>query len=185
VDQVSGVRGLGQEGIVSTRHNLDTGEFYNIQLKPSPATDLKHGHAIVAKFFPEAKGLLTELEEALLDRLYGLGKTTYPIVFDDQYPSTGGQFYELLSGKDRMTLDLRPLAFKKTGFDHCLAAHPYDICTALLLQEMGCPVYGMLAEPLDAPLDTTSCVGFQAYANPTLRDVIQPLLMELIEIYLI
>ena len=72
---------------------------------------LKHGHAIVAKFFPEAKGLLTQFEEALIERLYGLGKTTYPIVFDDQYPSTGGQFMSFFPD-DRMTLDLRPLAFR-------------------------------------------------------------------------
>lgn len=184
-DQVSGVRGLGPEGIVASRHNLDTNESWPITLRPSQARDLKHGHAIFAKFFPEAKGLLTEVEEALLDRLYGLGKTTYPIVFDDQYPSTGGQFYELLSGKDRMTLDIRPLAFKKTGFDKCLAAHPYDICTALLLQEMGCPITGMQGEPLNSPLDTTTCVGFQAYANEELRDTIQPIMDELLQIYLL
>lgn len=184
-DQLSGIRGMGKGGIQTTRHNLDTGGSSPIQLKPSQATDLKHGHGIVAKFFPEAKGLLTQFEEDLIDRLYGLGKTTYPIVFDDQYPSTGGQFYELLAGRDRMTLDLRPLAFKKTGFDHCLAAHPYDICTALLLEESGCPITGMLGEPLDAPLDTTSCVGFLAFSNTGLRDQIAPLVEELVNKWLL
>lgn len=179
-DQLSGIRGLGPAGIVTTRCNLDTGLSSPIQLKPSKATDLKHGHAIVAKFFPEAKGLLTEFEETLLDRLYGLGKTTYPLVFDDQYPSTGGQFYELMAGRDRMVLDLRPLAFHKTGFDKCLAAHPYDICTSLLLKESGCPITGMHAQPLDYPLDTTTSCGFLAYANPTLQKTLQPLIQVLI-----
>ena len=87
-DQISGIRGVGKSSLIATRHNLDHGTVQNIRLQPSKATDLKHGHAIVAKFFPEAKGLLTQFEEALIERLYGLGKTTYPIVFDDQYPST-------------------------------------------------------------------------------------------------
>lgn len=184
-DQLSGIRGKGKKGILTTRHNLDTGESSPITLMPSQATDLKHGHGIIAKFFPEAKGLLTQFEEDLVDRLYGLGKTSYPIIFDDQYPSTGGQFYELLAGRDRMTLDLRPLAFKKTGFDHCLAAHPYDICTALLLEESGCPISGMLGEPLDTPLDTTTCVGFLAFANPLLQENIAPLVQELVRKWLL
>lgn len=184
-DQLSGIRGAGKDGLVTTRRNLDSGKVQPLRLQPSEATDLKHGHAIVAKFFPEAKGLLTQFEEALIDRLYGLGNTSYPIVFDDQYPSTGGQFYELLAGRDRMTLDLRPLAFRKTGFEKCLAAHPYDICTALLLEEAGCPILGMDGGQLDAPLDTTSPVGFLAYANPYLRDSIQPLVEELVSEFLL
>ena len=184
-DQISGIRGDGKSGLIATRHDLDNGTFKNIWLQPSKAANLKHGHAIVAKFFPEAKGLLTQFEEALIERLYGLGKTTYPIVFDDQYPSTGGQFYELLSGRDRMTLDLRPLAFRKAGYEKCLAAHPYDICTSLLLEEAGCPILGMDGGMLDAPLDTTSSVGFLAYANPTLRDSIQPVVEELVSKFLL
>jgi len=184
-DQLSGIRGRGPAGIRSTRCNLDTGGVNPIQLHPSRARDLKHGHAIVAKFFPEAKALLSRFEEALIDRLYGLGRTSYPIVFDDQYPSTGGQFYELLAGRDRMVLDLRPLAFRKVGHERCLAAHPYDICTALLLEETGCPLMGMDGGPLDAPLDTTSPVGFMAYANEALRDAIHPVAMELVEEFLL
>ena len=181
------------EELAELPHSLlnDTGEKIPIELQPSRATDLKHGYAIVAKFFPEAKTLLTQFEEVLIDRLYRslwrgrLRRTSYPIVFDDQYPSTGGQFYELLAGRDRMVLDLRPLAFRKTGNENCLAAHPYDICTALLLEETGCPLMGMDGGVLDAPLDTTSPVGFMAYANETLRETIHPVVMELVEEFLL
>ncbi len=184
-DQISGIKGMGRSGLRSTRVNMDTGQQKAIKLEPSRATDLKHGHGIVAKFFPEAKGLLTSFEEELIDRLYGLGNTPYPIVFDDQYPSTGGQFYEILAGRDRMTLDLRPLALNKAGYSNCLAAHPYDVCTALLLEESGCPVSGMLGEPLDSPLDTTSCVGFLAFANHRLQQQISPLVAELVKKWLL
>ena len=184
-DQLTGIRGRGKDGIQITRRNLDNGKVAPIKLQPSRARDLLHGHGIVAKFFPEAKTLLTQFEEALIDRLYGLGETSYPRVFDDQYPSTGGQFYELLAGRDRMVLDLRPLAFRKTGNERCLGAHPYDICTALLLEETGCPIMGMDGGPLDAPLDTTSPVGFMAYANEDLRNTIHPEVMELVEKFLL
>ena len=64
-------------------------------------------------------------------------------------------------------------------------SHPYDICTALLLEETGCPIMGIDGEQLDAPLDTTSPVGFMAYANEDLRNTIHPVVMELVEKFLL
>jgi hypothetical protein len=96
---------------------LRTGQRQPLPLRPSQASDFKHGFASLARFFPEGKSLMAKVEEELWDELYGLGSTSSPLVFDDQYIATGGQIYELLIGHDRMLGDLRPFALKKLGFD--------------------------------------------------------------------
>jgi fructose-1,6-bisphosphatase/inositol monophosphatase family enzyme len=104
-----------------------------------------------------------------------------PLIFDDQYISTGGQLYELLTGHDRFIADLRPLVFAKLGLTSSLVCHPYDICTALILTEAG----GIVEHPLNgsavnAPLDTTSAVTWVGYANPTLARLARPVLKRLL-----
>lgn len=151
-----------------------------MRLHPSRATDLTHGFASFVKFFPEGKTLLARAEEALVERLYGIGRVAAPLVFDDQYISTGGQFHELLAGHDRFIADLRPLAFAKLGLERALVCHPYDVCPALLLEAGGCLIEAPDGQPLDAPLDTTSPVAWVAYANPALAAHIRPALHEVI-----
>jgi hypothetical protein len=96
-----------------------------------------------------------------------------PLVFDDQYISTGGQFYEMLAGRDRFLADLRPLL---TDEGHGLACHPYDCAAALVLQEAGCLLEAPDGSPLEAPLDTTTPVAWAAYANLPLAQTLRPLL---------
>ncbi len=180
-DQISGIKGAGREGIVAEMINLHTGERQPLPLRPSQASDFKHGFASLARFFPEGKSLMARLEEDLWDELYGLGSTSSPLVFDDQYISTGGQIYELLIGHDRMLGDLRPSALKKLGFDSALVCHPYDICTALLLQEAGGVVEAPDGTPLDVPLDTVSPVAWMGYANETLAASVRPILKRLMK----
>ena len=50
--------------------------------------------------------------EFLADELIGPADVTRATVFDDQYISTGGQFYELIVGHDRFNADLRPVFYK-------------------------------------------------------------------------
>ena len=183
-DQISGVRGCGLAGIVAEMIDLKSGERTPLPLRPSQATDFKHGFASIARFFPEGKSLLAKIEEELWDELYGLGSTSSPLVFDDQYIATGGQIYELLIGHDRMLGDLRPPALKKLGFESSLVCHPYDICTAMLLQEAGGIVEALDGSPLDCPLDTITPVAWMGYANPTLADQVRPILGRLIAKYL-
>jgi fructose-1,6-bisphosphatase/inositol monophosphatase family enzyme len=180
-DQVSGVRGCGPRGLVAERVDVRGGGRRPLTPRPSQATDFRHGFASLARFFPEGKALLARVEEGLWDALYGLGGTASPLVFDDQYLATGGQVYELLVGHDRMLGDLRPLALRKLGLDAALVCHPYDICTALLLQEAGGVVETPEGEPLRAPLDTTSPVAWMGYANPTLAGQVRPVLRRLMK----
>ena len=97
-DQVSGVRGCGPRGLVTTAFDLRTRRRRPITLRPSRARDLRHGFASLARFFPEGKALTARIEEALWDELYGLDSPHSPAIFDDQYIATGGQIYELPRG---------------------------------------------------------------------------------------
>lgn len=159
-DQLSAVRG---HGVHADRLDLRTGRRRKFVPRPSRARDLAHGFASFAKFFPPGKVWLAEREE-LLWRELGTG----PHIFDDQYLSTGGQLYELLMGHDRFIADLRPLAFAQLGLTAELTCHPYDICTALIAQELGCVVTAPDGKPLRVPLDTTSPVAWVGYANKAL-----------------
>ena len=165
-DQFSAVRG---RGVKATRSDLRTDKQTKLKLRPSRATNLAHGFASFAKFFPPGKTWLTEREGKLF-RALGAGEE----IFDDQYLSTGGQIHELLTGRDRFMADLRPLAFAALGVRSTLACHPYDICTALIAQELGCVITAPDGKPLSAPLDTTTPVAWVGYANSKLARWIAP-----------
>jgi fructose-1,6-bisphosphatase/inositol monophosphatase family enzyme len=183
-DQLSAVKDCGRAGVLSQRTDLSTGKTFPFRLSPSTATDFRHGFASFAKFFPEGKSLMAHIEEELWDELYGLGATASPVIFDDQYISTGGQIYELLVGHDRMVADLRPRVLAKAGFESSLVCHPYDICTGLLLIEAGCILEHPDGGPVDAPLDTTSPVTWIGYANADLARQVRPLLQRILEKHL-
>ena len=183
-DQVSGVKGCGRDGLLCERVNILNNSKTKWTPRPSTATDFRHGFAALARFFPEGKALISRVEEELWDELIGLNSSPSPVVFDDQYISTGGQLFEILVGHDRMQGDLRPLAYAKLGFDSSLVCHPYDICTAFLLEEAGGIVESLDGNALSSPLDTTSSVAWVAFANATLAEQVRPVLRRLIEKHL-
>lgn len=176
-DQLSAVRGAG---VAAEAIDVRGGERSSWRPAPSEAADFRQGFAGISKFFPQGKALLADLEEAFWAELHGNEPQASPLVFDDQYISTGGQIYELASGRDRMLADLRPLAFRKLGLNLSLTCHPYDICTAMILTELGGVVETPEGGPLDAPLDTTSPVSWVGYANPTLAALAGPVLQKLV-----
>ena len=180
-DQLSAVRG---RGVVAELHDLLTGRRQAFALRPSRAKNFEHGFASIARFFPEGKALLATLEEELWRKLGVLGKNGGQLVFDDQYISTGGQIYELAIGHDRMLGDLRPPAYAKLKLGRAsLCCHPYDICTALILQAAGGIVEAPDGKPLRAPLNTTSPIAWMGYANPTLARTVRPVLRRLMKKY--
>lgn len=182
-DQVSGVKGCGRDGLRCERINIFSDERESWTPRPSMASDFRHGFAALARFFPEGKSLIARLEEELWDELIGLNSSVSPLVFDDQYIATGGQLFEILVGHDRMQGDLRPLAYAKLGFESSLVCHPYDICTAFLLEEAGGIVEALDGSPLSAPLDTTSSVSWIGFGNATLAEQVRPVLRRLIEVH--
>jgi fructose-1,6-bisphosphatase/inositol monophosphatase family enzyme len=166
-DQLSGTRG---GGIAAERVDLRDGTRTSLTVAPSAASDLEHGFAVVSKFFVPGKIALAQLETELFTRLGSRN------VFDDEYISSGGQLHELIAGHDRFVADLRPLVDPDA-----FACHPYDVCTAMLLEEAGGVVTDPHGDPLDVPLDTTTAVAWAGYANPALADRIGPILAELVD----
>jgi len=166
-DQISGTRG---GGVTATRVDVRDGTRSPLPVQPSAATDLEHGFAMVAKFFVPGKVALAQLETELFTRLGSRD------VFDDEYISSGGQLHELLAGRDRFVADLRPLVDPDA-----FACHPYDVCTAMLLEEAGGVVTDPHGAPLDVPLDTTTAVAWAGYANRALADRIGPILADLVD----
>lgn len=178
-DQVSGIRGAGPGGVRARAYDLIRGGDCALELRPSTARGFDHGFASFARFFPEGKGLLASMEEEFWQAV-GRSAGESPNVFDDQYISTGGQIYELLAGRDRMVGDLRPLALEKLGLANGLVCHPYDICTALLLEEAGGVVIGPDGGSLKAPLNTTAPVSWIGFANRDLANLASPVIQDLI-----
>jgi fructose-1,6-bisphosphatase/inositol monophosphatase family enzyme len=166
-DQLSATRG---GGLHAERVDLAGGERVELGVRPSTATDLAHSFGGLAKFFLPGKTTLAELEAKLFERL---GEQH---VFDDEYLSTGGQLHELITGRDRFVADLRPLVTNDG-----LACHPYDVCTALLLEEVGGVVTDPWGDPLAVPLDNVSPVAWVGYANEALAARIGPVLAELVD----
>lgn len=160
--------------------NLVTGERYQAPLRPSRSPHLAHGFASLTKFFPPAKGATATLEEKLMS-LVSPEDGENPVVFDDQYMTTGGQLYELLVGHDRFLADLRPVFFDVLGLPPKLVCHPYDICVELIAREAGVFVTDEYGRPLAAPLDIRAAVSWVGYANATLKAQIEPTLQLLLE----
>jgi fructose-1,6-bisphosphatase/inositol monophosphatase family enzyme len=180
-DRCSAIRG---QGVRAESVNLFTREVTPLQLHPSRAGNMLHGYGYIARFFPAGKALLAEIEQTLWERLYRYESQKEIVIFEDQYISTGGQFYELLTGHDRMIADLRPLVFRKLGLDLALCCHPYDIAAMLILREAGVILESPDGTPLDGPFDTTSPISWVAYANVELANTIRPVLKTVLKEFL-
>jgi fructose-1,6-bisphosphatase/inositol monophosphatase family enzyme len=177
-DQLWARRGGGVEAV---RLNRLTGERLRLRLCPSRASSIAHGFSTIARFFPGARDLLGALDEAIVRGAVGAQPDGKAICFEDQYASTGGQLYELMAGHDRFIADLRPLTIatlSARGLPRPLTCHPYDICCALIAEESGVIVTDPWGRPLDAPLTVDADVAWVGYANPMIRDAIEPLMQQ-------
>ena len=170
-DVLWAVKGRGAAG---ERVDLRTSATSPLPLRPSSADTIAHGFASVVHFFPGTKVLASELTEHLVRELLGATDVTKAAVFDDQYISTGGQFYELIVGHDRFNADLRPLLYRIQHQPEGLCCHPYDCATWLVAEEAGVILTDGLGAPLDGPLDVTTGLSWAGYANRTLRQKIEP-----------
>jgi fructose-1,6-bisphosphatase/inositol monophosphatase family enzyme len=174
-DVLWAIKGQGAKGVRADLRSVETTE---LPLRPSQATGIDHGFATVSNFFPGTKVLASELMEHLARNLIGAADVTKATVFDDQYISTGGQFYELIVGHDRFNADLRPAFYRLQGQPDGLCCHPYDCAAMLVAEEAGIVITDETGGPLDGPLDTTTGLSWAGYANASLRTRIEPLLLE-------
>jgi len=128
------IKGAGAHG---ARIDLANGTSQQLKLGASKAAGLAHGFASISNFFPGTKVLAAQLMEEIATHLLGEADVTKALIFDDQYISTGGQFYELLIGHDRFNADLRPLLYRINHKPPGLCCHPYDCATLLIAHEAG------------------------------------------------
>ena len=177
-DVLTAIKGRGAAG---TRVDLANGTTQPLPISPSTADSIDHGFASVANFFPGTKRLASELMEHLVANLIGPADVTKATVFDDQYISTGGQFYELIVGHDRFNADLRPAFYRMQGQPEGLCCHPYDCAAMLIAEEAGVVLTDENGQPLDGPLDMTSGISWVGYANAKLRERMEPLLREFLK----
>jgi fructose-1,6-bisphosphatase/inositol monophosphatase family enzyme len=168
-------------GAHATRFNRLTGESHSLHLQPSRARTIRHGFAMIARFFPGAREELAAIDEEIVLGALGPVEPGKAHCFEDQYLSSGGQLYELMAGHDRFVADLRPLMeplLRRRGITLGICCHPYDMCTELIARELGVVVTDVSGKGLRAPLDIDADVAWAGYANSHIRREIEPLLLK-------
>ena len=175
-DTIWAIRGTGVQG---ERINRFTNERSPLHLKPSRSPTIAQGYAMIARFFPGVRDVLAAIDDEIVQGALGPAPTGKANCFEDQYTSSGGQFYELMSGHDRFIADLRALmgqVFAARGLPFGLCCHPYDLCTELIARELGVILTDARGGPLRARLAVEPDVAWAGYANEQIRAQIEPLL---------
>jgi fructose-1,6-bisphosphatase/inositol monophosphatase family enzyme len=172
---------LNGSGVTAERFNRITNESTPLTVKPSAAKTIAHGYAQISRFFPGARDELAAIDEEIIMGALGPVQPDKAHCFEDQYTSSGGQLYELMSGRDRFNADLRPLmknVISRRGGVTGICCHPYDVCTELIAREAGVIVTSVDGEQLDAELSVKPDIAWVGYANHDIQAQIQPLLNE-------
>jgi fructose-1,6-bisphosphatase/inositol monophosphatase family enzyme len=168
------------KGAKAERYNRISGERKPLHLKPSGSRSIAHGFSTIARFFPGAREELAAIDDTIVREALGPVQPGKAQCFEDQYISSGGQFYELMAGHDRFIADLRPLvepAVNRKGFKLGICCHPYDVCTELIARELGVIITDGKGGVLRAPLAVEPDVAWAGYANEHIRAQIEPALL--------
>jgi fructose-1,6-bisphosphatase/inositol monophosphatase family enzyme len=171
-------------GAHAERFNRLTQERKPLPLRPSRAKSIRHGFAMIARFFPGAREELAAIDEEIVRGALGPVEPGKAHCFEDQYLSSGGQLYELMMGHDRFVADLRPLVesvLNRRGLVLGICCHPYDVCTELIAREAGVIVTDERGELLRAALKVEPDIAWAGYANDAIRSEIEPLLHEVLK----
>src|SRR5205085_1440527 len=145
------------------------------------AATIRHGFAMIARFFPGARDELAAIDEEIVQGALGPVEHGKAHCFEDQYLSSAGQLYEMMMGHDRFVADLRPLIetlLRARGLALGICCHPYDVCTELIAREAGVYVTDERGRLLRAPLSVEPDVTWIGYANEQIRREIEPLLRD-------
>ena len=171
-------------GVHASRYNRLTGAHEPVVLRPSSATGIEQGFATICRFFPGMRSELAEIDEEIMEGIFGPAQPGRASCFEDQYICTGGQLYELIAGHDCFVADLRPVVEEmlvRRGRTLGITAHPYDLAAVLIAEEAGVVITDAAGLPLNAPLDVHSPVAWAGYANPAIQRLVEPHLRAALE----
>jgi hypothetical protein len=146
---------------------------------PSHKVELQDGFATVLSFFPGTRRLAADLADRIAERCGVM--TSLPNVFDDQYISSGGLMYQLMTGRDLYCLDLRPqfnLILGRSSDDRFIESHPYDLAGLLAATNAGVIMTNGSGQPLNAPLDVHAGVDWCGYANVDIQALVEPIVQQ-------
>lgn len=182
-DKGAVLKAIKRQGADLKYYDLCTGNEVktHIALAPSAATTLENGFGVFVNVFPGTKAIISELEERVIYRLYGAAEENSALVFSEQYISSAGQLFMLMSGKYRMAVDIRGLL---GGYQLArnqklpLCAHPYDLSAALIAIESGCIIRNAYGGVLDSTMDLNTNCSWAGYANTELYKEIHPVVLE-------
>jgi fructose-1,6-bisphosphatase/inositol monophosphatase family enzyme len=170
---------IAGHGAHAERYDRLSGARRPLGLKPSAAPSIRHGYAMLSRFFPGARAELAAIDDEIAEALLGPSPPGKALCFEEQYASSGGQLYELMVGHDRFNADLRPLMaplLARQGHALGLCCHPYDVCTALIAREAGVLLTDHRGAPLDAAMSVAPDVAWVGYANGAIRAQVEPAL---------
>ena len=184
VDECWAIRDQGAHG---QRINLFTGERCELKLKASTADTIRGGFAQLSRFFPPGRNILAAMDDELMESLFPDAKPNEILCFEDQYICTGGQLYEIITGKDRFNADLRAAVYESKHFvgkrvGH--VCHPYDLAAMLVATEVGVILTDVEGHALDCPMETTYPVNWIGYANTKIQAELESTLQSITSKYL-
>lgn len=178
------------EPLRAQRIDIATGEAVRLYPRPSHTSTLLNGYGQVSNFFPGTKILASDLMERIAAAVVGAVQPGMASVFDDQYTSTGGQFIELLFGRDRFCCDLRPIFYdileRQSGhpIPRGLSCHPYDLAGLPAAVSGGVIITDAFGATLDSEFSVSTPVHWCGYANESLRREIEPAIRAFIDEHL-
>ena len=178
-DVLWATRGCGPKGVGGERYNRISGTRTPYRPRPSGSNTIAHGFATISRFFPGAREELAAIDEDIVIGALGPVQKGKTHCFEDQYISSGGQLYELMTGKDRFIADIRPLmeqVLAKRNLALGICCHPYDMATELIARELGVHITDEHGQPLRSRLSVDPDVTWCGYANAAIRAQIEPLL---------
>ena len=141
---------------------------------------LAHGFASVSRFFPGVRDVLAAIDDEIIAEVARPPVAARRACFEDQYLSTGGQFYELMAGHDRFIADIRPLAqADPRGARHsgaALLSSVRHLHRADRRRSSASFSRMRVGGPIDAPFDVETDVSWAGYANAAIRASVEPAL---------
>lgn len=163
------------------RYHIDEEVKESCEIRPSSRKTLDFGFAGLFRGIPQGRVLSSKIEERFYHLVFGERGRERPLLFEDQYISTGGQLYGLITGRDLMVADLRPLIFEVLNLPGALCCHPYDLAALPVARKAGAIIRGWDSLELNVPLDTTSPVAWVGYANAALYEKLHPPLVQAVD----